>query len=108
MMPSRKEGSEGSIQNLVKESLCYIPINLSYFLLHLNTYWRPRIDTLAELGNPVSTLFCTEMYSTARRIYNYVLGGFEDKKEKKGNWQQMLAQVSIFKKKHKKPIDSYA
>ena len=25
--------------------------------------------------------------------YNYVLGGFEDKKKKKNDWQQMLAQV---------------
>ena len=35
------------------------------------------------------------------RIYNYVLGGFGEKKKKKKKkgWQQMLAQVPIFKKK---------
>ena len=33
------------------------------------------------------------------RIYNYVLGGFGEKKKKKEGWQQMLAQVPIFKKK---------
>ena len=32
------------------------------------------------------------------RIYNYALGGFGEKK-KKEDWQQMLAQVPIFKKK---------
>ena len=32
------------------------------------------------------------------RIYNYVLGGFGEKKEEK-NWQQILAQVPILKKK---------
>ena len=31
------------------------------------------------------------------RIYNYVLGGFG--KEKKEDWQQLLAQVPVFKKK---------
>ena len=34
----------------------------------------------------------------ATRIYNYVLGGFGEKK-KKEDWQQMLAQVPIFKEK---------
>ena len=37
------------------------------------------------------------------RIYNYILGGFAGKKKKKKNekeedWQQLLAQVPIFKK----------
>ena len=35
-------------------------------------------------------------------MYNYVVGGFEEKKEKdkkKEAWQQLLAQVPIFKKK---------
>ena len=36
------------------------------------------------------------------RIYNHVLGGFGEKKKKKEkkekDWQQMLAQVPIFKK----------
>ena len=34
-------------------------------------------------------------------IYNYVLGGFGEKKKekKKEDWQQMLAQVQIFKQK---------
>ena len=34
------------------------------------------------------------------KIYNYVLGGFGEKKqEKKKDWQQLLARVPIFKKK---------
>ena len=33
------------------------------------------------------------------KIYNYVLGGFGEKKQKKKkNWQQLLAQVPILKK----------
>ena len=38
------------------------------------------------------------------KIYNYVLGGFGEKKQekKKEDWQQLLAQVPIFKKKSKK------
>ena len=32
------------------------------------------------------------------RIYNYVLGSCGEKKEKKKDWQQTLAQVPIFKK----------
>ena len=37
------------------------------------------------------------------KIYNYVLGGFGEKKEKKREeWQQLLAQVPIFKKKKRK------
>ena len=36
------------------------------------------------------------------RIYDYVLGGFEEKNKKKkeeDDWQQLLAQVPIFKKR---------
>ena len=35
-------------------------------------------------------------------IYNYVLGGFWEKKQKepKKDWQHLLAQVPIFKKKN--------
>ena len=32
-------------------------------------------------------------------IYNYVLGVFGEKKKKKKDWQQMLAQVPIFREK---------
>lgn len=40
------------------------------------------------------------------RIYNYVLGGFGEKEEKKQtrkDWQQMLARVPIFKKNNTIP-----
>ena len=37
------------------------------------------------------------------RIYNYVLRGFGEKKEKE-DWQQVLAQAPIFKKKKRKKI----
>ena len=33
------------------------------------------------------------------KIYNYILGGFGEKKQKKKDWQQLLAQVPIFKGK---------
>ena len=33
------------------------------------------------------------------RIHNYVLVSFEEKKKEKKDWQQMLAQVPILKKK---------
>ena len=34
------------------------------------------------------------------RIYNYVLGGFGEKKQgEKKDWQQLLAQVPVFKEK---------
>ena len=35
------------------------------------------------------------------RIHDYVLGGFGEKKEKKIDWQQMLVQVPIFKKRRR-------
>ena len=43
----------------------------------------------------------TQPEALTARIYNYVLGGFGEKKEKrkKEDWQQMLAQMPIFKKK---------
>ena len=35
-------------------------------------------------------------------MYNYVLGGFGEKKQKKKeDWQQLLAQVPIFTKEQK-------
>ena len=37
------------------------------------------------------------------RTYNYVLGGFGGKEEKKEDWQQMLAQVSISKQQQNTP-----
>ena len=37
---------------------------------------------------------------TTKKIYNYVLGGFGEKKQKKkADWQQLLAQVPILRKK---------
>ena len=42
-----------------------------------------------------------QLEGPATKIYNYVLGGFREKKnEEKDDWQQMLAQVPIFKKKN--------
>ena len=38
------------------------------------------------------------------RIYNYILGGFGEKKEKRKDWQRMLAQVPIFNKKEKRKV----
>ena len=48
-----------------------------------------------------------QLEGATSKIYNYVLGGFGEKKQekkKKEDWQQLLAQVPIFKKiKIKKP-----
>ena len=46
---------------------------------------------MPELGGPTT------------KIYSYVLGRFGEKKQKrkKEDWQQLLAQVPIFKKKKK-------
>ena len=41
----------------------------------------------------------TQPEGPTTRIYNYVLGGFGEKKKKKKDWPQMLAQVLVFKKK---------
>ena len=41
-----------------------------------------------------------KMMPLTTRIYNYVLGGFGEK-NKKIDWQQMLAQVPIFQKQKK-------
>ena len=50
----------------------------------------------------------TQLEGRATKIYNYVQGGFgETKQEKKKDWQQLLAQVPIFKKK-KIMLEKYA
>ena len=41
----------------------------------------------------------TEPEGPTTRLYNYVLGGFEEKKKKKEDWQQTLAQGQSLKKK---------
>ena len=41
-----------------------------------------------------------QLEGPATKIYHYVLGGFGEIKQKnKKDWQQLLAQVPIFKKK---------
>ena len=40
------------------------------------------------------------------RIYNYVLRGFGEKKKRKEDWQQMLAEVLILKKKERNAYKS--
>ena len=40
-------------------------------------------------------------------IYNYVLEGFGEKKQKKRDWQQLLAQVPILKKKKKPALRKF-
>ena len=70
--------------------------------------WRPRVSLvwiLAPLIRPcwshaeaISHIAQPEAFTI--RIYSCVLGGFEEKKKKKKeHWQQMLAQLSILKKK---------
>ena len=68
----------------------------------------PRVSPVRILVMDTAQLIsCAEVAShTAQpegpttRIYNYALGGFGEKKKKeKDDWQQMLAQEPIFKKK---------
>ena len=60
-----------------------------------------RLSSCAEAASHMPQL---EGFTT--KIYNYVLGGFGEKKaeKKKEDWQQLLAQVPIFKKKRKKEL----
>ena len=57
----------------------------------------------SELGTKLRTLSeysFTQLEGRATKIYNCVQGGFgEIKQEKKKDWQQLLAQVLIFKNK---------
>ena len=53
-------------------------------------------------GHAEAASHMPQLEGPTTEIYNYVLGGFGEKKqkEKKENWQQLLAQVPIFKKKN--------
>ena len=42
-----------------------------------------------------------QLEGPATRIYNYVPGGFGEKKKKKKDWQWILAQVPVLKKQNK-------
>ena len=48
----------------------------------------------------------SQLEGPTTKIYNYILGGFGEKtqkgKKKEEDWQQLLAQVPIFKKNNKK------
>ena len=69
--------------------------------------WWARVLPVQILGMDLALLTrpCWAASHTAKpegpttRIYNYTLGVFREKKKKKEDWQQMLAQVPIFKKK---------
>ena len=50
-------------------------------------------------GNAEAASHMAEPERPMIRIDNYVLGGFREKKKKKKDWQQMLAQGLILKKK---------
>ena len=59
---------------------------------------RRRSTTHQDHAGAASHIAQPEALTT--RIYNYVLRGFgEKKKKKRKDWQQMLAQVPILKKK---------
>ena len=50
-------------------------------------------------GHAESASHIAQAEGPTTRMYNYVLGGFGEKKEKKKRWATELAQVLIFKKK---------
>ena len=55
-------------------------------------------------GHAQAASHMPQLEGPTARIYNYVPGSFGEKKKnekKKKDWQQMLAQVPIFKKKKK-------
>ena len=57
----------------------------------------------AHQGHAEGASHVAEPEGPMAKIYNYVLGSFGEKNKKKRNdWQQLLAQVPIFKKKKKK------
>ena len=66
-------------------------------------FWRfgSRTQTLHHSsGHAEAASHKAQPEALATRIYSYVLGGFREKKKKKEkDWQQMFAQVPIFKKK---------
>ena len=70
--------------------------------------WRPRVLPVQILGADLASLskpcrgsvpHIAQLEGPTTRIHNYVLGCFGEKEKlKKEDWQQMLAQVPIFKK----------
>ena len=52
-----------------------------------------------SLGHAKAASHIAQAEALRTRMYNYVLGGFGEKKKKKRDWQQMLAQVPVFRKK---------
>ena len=69
----------------------------------------PRVSPVQILGVDLASSHAETASHIAKpegpttRIYNYVLGGFGEKRKiKEQDWQQMLAQVPILKKKHVK------
>ena len=72
---------------------------------HTPLQWH-RVSLTQTLGSDLihaeAESHIAQLEGSTTRIYNYVLGDFGEKKEKKEaaeDWQQMLAQVPIFKKK---------
>ena len=57
-------------------------------------------------GHAEAASHMTQSETLKTRIYNHVLGGFGEKKGKKEeeDWQQLLAQVPIFKEKTQKKL----
>ena len=75
----------------------------------------PRVSLVQTLGADMAPLIrpqwggvppATTRRTHNQKIYNYVLGGFvrEKAENKKEVWQQLLAQVPIFKKKTQSPV----
>ena len=54
-----------------------------------------------SLGHAVAASQVPQLEGPTTKVYNYVLGGFWEKKHKKKDQQQPLAQVPIFRKKKK-------
>ena len=71
---------------------------------------RPRVRTWhRSSGHVEAASHIPQLEGPATKIYNYVRGGGvggEIKEKKKKDWQQLLAQVPIFKKKKKKETTS--
>ena len=77
---------------------------------------RPRVSPVRILGTDMALLIrhaeaashMPQLEGPATKVYNYILGGFGEKKqEKKDDWQQLLTQVPIFKKKNNDSLDLF-
>ena len=91
---------------------------MAQWLSSLNSLQRPRVSLAGILGADLAhsssgraeaASHIGQLERPATRIYNYVLGGFGEKKKKEENWQRMLAHSQSLKRGKRKrfPISKF-